>query len=327
MDPRPPTPPTPPTLHTGVPDAGAVRALAAAARQADGIDPYDEQTLLNLDSGAVTHLQLAGPTGSTGPVGYAQIDRGSAELAIHPDYRRAGCGAHLLAAVLEAGPPELAIWAHGNFPGAAALAARRGLRVTRELLYLTAELTPTVPTVSEAPTVPTVLTAPTAPEVPAGIELATFAPGTRDEADWLALNAAAFADHPEQGRLTAADLHARMAQPWFDPSLFWLARAHDTSALLGAMWVKPAVPSGPAEPDERSGQNVGGTAEIYVLGVHPEAQGRRLGTLLTRVAMAEARRRGYARMDLYVERENHPAVATYARHGFVTAQRHVQYSR
>lgn len=279
------------------PDPGRVRALAAAAVAADGIDPYGEQTLLNLDSREVGHIRLVVDDRL---IGYAQIDRGSAELAVDPAERRRGHGTRLLEAVLATGPDDVAIWAHGRLPGAVALADRHGLRVGRELLYLTADLT------GEWPDVPEV----------AGVTVATFVPGSRDEADWLALNAAAFADHPEQGRLTLADLHARMAQPWFDPSLFWLARAGERpeADLLAAMWVKPAPPED-------------ASAEIYVLGVHPSAQGRRLGTLLTRVAMAEAHRRGYTRMDLYVEGDNAPARATYERRGFTVAESHVQYTR
>ena len=59
--------------------------------------------------------------------------------------------------------------------------------------------------------------------VPAGIEIRTFRPGTADEHDWLRVNAEAFADHPEQGRFTAEDLAARMAEPWFDPEGFFVA--------------------------------------------------------------------------------------------------------
>ena len=70
--------------------------------------------------------------------------------------------------------------------------------------------------------------------VPAGIEIRTFRPGTADELDWLTTNAEAFADHPEQGRLTAEDLAERMAEPWFDPEGFFVAyRGTPWSASTG----------------------------------------------------------------------------------------------
>jgi mycothiol synthase len=37
------------------------------------------------------------------------------------------------------------------------------------------------------------------------VQIRTFVPG-RDEEAWLAVNAAAFVDHPEQGRMTIDDL-------------------------------------------------------------------------------------------------------------------------
>ena len=52
------------------------------------------------------------------------------------------------------------------------------------------------------------LTAPT-------LEVRAFRPG--DEAELLRVNAAAFAHHPEQGSMDAAELAERMAEPWFDP--------------------------------------------------------------------------------------------------------------
>ena len=58
--------------------------------------------------------------------------------------------------------------------------------------------------------------------MPAGVTIRTFRPG-QDEAAWLAVNAAAFANHPEQGAVTAADLAERMAEPWFDPDGFFVA--------------------------------------------------------------------------------------------------------
>ncbi len=65
--------------------------------------------------------------------------------------------------------------------------------------------------------------------LPAGFSARAFVPG-QDEQAWLEANAAAFADHPEQGRMSLADLRDRMAQDWFDPSGFIIVEANDAPA-------------------------------------------------------------------------------------------------
>ena len=266
-----------------------VQEFAALVAGADGIDAFGEQTLFNLSSASVTHLLL---TKLDTVVAYGQIDRHSAELAVHPQYRRNGIGGALLDAV-KARDARAAIWAHGDLEGARALARSRSLSPTRELVYMTAGLD------SRA----------AIPQVPAGITLTTFTEA--DASDWLAVNAAAFADHPEQGRLTHADLQERLSQPWFDPRVFWLAR-DESGELLGYMWVK-----------REAGAD---TAEIYVLGVSPAAQGRGVGKFLTEYALAHMATLGVKTMDLYVEGDNTPALATYTRYGFTRAITHVQYT-
>lgn len=276
------------TFTPYIPDHGAaVQQFAEIVNAADGVEAFGEQTIFNLTSADVTHVLLT--EGET-VIGYAQVDRGSAELAVHPDHRRKGYGGQLLDAVKQA-DPAAAIWAHGDLEGAQSLARSRNLVVTRELLYMVAPLASRV-----------------VPPAPEGITVSTYTAADAD--DWLAVNAAAFADHPEQGRLGDADLGDRTSQPWFNPENFWLAR-DEGGDLAGYMWVK------------REGENT--TAEIYVLGVSPDAQGRGLGKFLTEYAMAHMATRGVTEMDLYVEGDNHPALATYAAYGFTRALTHVQY--
>ena len=95
------------------------------------------------------------------------------------------------------------------------------------------------------------------PPTPDGIDIRAFAVGT-DEDAWVAVNAAAFAQHPEQGRWTRADLEAREHDAWFDPAGFLLAWRGDD--LLGFHWTK-------IHPD--------GAGEVYVIGVSPHGAGLR----------------------------------------------------
>ncbi|WP_125773012.1 mycothiol synthase [Antribacter gilvus] len=297
----------------------AVRELAAAAEQHDGVAPLSEQFLLNLsvDDEWVTHVVAHDKLGAT--IGYAQIDRSgdvaSAELVVRPERRRNGTGRLLLRiaerdATLPARSGEpgqhgktLHVWAHGDLPEARGLAEKAGYRPARELLFLARPLDKDLP----------------APRpVPVGLRLRTFVPG-HDDGAWLGLNARAFASHPEQGRLSPADLAARQAEPWFDPDGFFLVESADSGepALRAFLWTKVEQPG----PDgTRDG-------EIYVVGVAPESQSLGLGSLLTSVALAHLAEVGCTRAVLYVEGDNTPALATYEKAGFTRAGSHVQYTR
>jgi mycothiol synthase len=138
-----------------------------------------------------------------------------------------------------------------------------------------------------------------------GVDVRTFRPG-QDEDAFLALNAEAFAHHPEQGRMTRADLDQRMAEPWFDPAGFFVAEAVDDHSLVGFHWTK--VHDG----DPAYG-------EVYVVGVSPRAQGSGLGGLLTLTGLHHLARLGLAEVILYVEADNAPAIAVYTRLGFAHA--------
>jgi len=312
-----------------------VHDLAAAAEREDGVAPLSEQPLLNLRDATddVVHL-LTWRAGEL--AGYAQVDkRGdapSAELVVRPGHRRRGLGFHLLGSAAdraaeppptadddghdglpasraehdgEPGPAPLRVWAHGDLPAARGLAARAGYAVVRELLVLERPLGG--PADHPAPTLPD------------GLRLRAFVPGQDDDA-WVRANALAFAQHPEQGRLTVADLHARTREDWFDPAgLLLLERATPAgpAELVGFVWTK--VPTG--QPD---GAREG---EIYVVGVVPAAQGEGLGRLLTAAGLAHLAAQGVTTAVLYVDGDNVPAVRTYERAGFTRRAVHVQYAR
>ena len=262
-----------------------VRSLVEDATRQDGVSPLSEQGMLHLDGAhpGVTHLLAVS---GAQLLGYAQLvasggAQPSGELAVGVHHRRQGIGTGLLDEVLAA-QPQARIWAHGMLPGARALASRSGLTVVRELLRLARPLSPD--DAFDA-------------ALPQGYEVATFTDA--DAPQWLALNAVAFAHHPEQGRLTRADLADRMVQPWFDPAGFFLIR--DPEGQLAAFhWTKVED----------------GVGEVYVVGVAPDRRGLGLGRAATAIGLAHLRDAGLSRVVLYVDGDNDAALATYVTAGF-----------
>src|SRR5919199_4769168 len=200
-----------------------VDALLAAATDADGVQPLSEHVWLHLRHGGEGPdrnllVVVPGSGGSSGEIaGYAHLDPTdpvagpSAEVVVHPAHRGHGLGRLLVQAALEEAPGHrLRLWAHGDHPAARALAASLGFSEVRRLEQWRRSLRAPLP---DAP-------------LPPGVRIRAFRPGDDDSA-WLALNSAAFADHPEQGGWTLADLHARMAEGWFDPQGFLLAEAEN----------------------------------------------------------------------------------------------------
>lgn len=269
-------------------DEAGVRALVARARDADGVAPLNEQALLALrGSGRPRHHVVRD---GAGIVGYAQADpgAGTAQLVVDPRHRRAGHGSALLNALAADG--SLPVWAFGDLPAARAFAASRGLTPVRGLVVMARPLAPTPE-----------------PQLPAGLTLRGFTP---DDAEaFLALNARAFAGHPEQGRFSLADLTARMAEPWFVPA--GLILAVDATGLVGFHWTK---------------RHPGTTGEVYVLGVDPKAQGRGLGKLLLQAGLAHLAAQGCTEVILYAEADNAPAVALYRAAGFEVRNTDVLYA-
>lgn len=291
-----------------LPDRPGVLALAAAASAADRATSLSEDAVLRLSDPDVTHLTRRDADGTL--VGYAQLVATAdgagleGELLVHPRHRRRGHGAALLAEVgAQAAGAPVRLWSHGDTRGAVELAARTGWTRVRDLLRLERAVAG--------------LTDLEVPSLAVGVTVRTFVPGVDDEA-WVAVNAAAFAGHPEQGRWTVPDLRARLAEDWFDPSLLLLAvtGAPAQERVVAFCWMKVAVADGVAH------------GELYVLGVHPAHAGAGLGrALLVRGLRAVAGHPGAPELvDLYVDGDNVAAVRLYTRLGFGQASIDVQYA-
>jgi mycothiol synthase len=270
--------------------ADAVRALVDAAAAADGVMPMSEDARFGLTDPARTHIRAVG--GDAALAGYAQrAGDGTGELVVHPDTRRSGIGRVLLNRLLAAGADR--VWAHGDHPGAAALAAHAGLARTRSLWQMSRPVAG--------------LDLPE-PALPAGVQVRDFQPG--DEPAWLVVNAAAFAGHPEQGKWTNTDLAQRLAEPWFDPA--GLLVAERSGRMVGFHWTKQESPT---------------EGEVYVLGIHPAEQGTGLGRALLVAGLRHLRDLGVARITLYVEESNVGARRLYSSLGFSRSAIDVQYTR
>lgn len=252
-------------------------------------------------------------------VGYAHLDtrgdhfgRQVAELIVHPQRRQHGYATAMVQSLVdktEARKPDdrLRVWSHGDHPAAAKLAARAGFRRARGLLVMRAEVADqAVPTSWGEPA------------LPSGLSLRAFVPG-QDEQALIEVNSSAFDWHPEQASMTVEELRATQQESWFDPAGFFLAEDAG-GRLLGFHWTKVHPPN----PNRFGGQSVG---EVYVVGVHPAAQGSGLGKALTIAGLRYLQARGLGQIILYVEGDNTAAVAMYERLGFRRHEVDVQYAR
>ncbi|CAB4729605.1 MAG: mycothiol synthase [Actinobacteria bacterium] len=266
----------------------SLERIARAAEHHDGAAPLDEATLRLLEH----HPERARVILRDG--GLAVVADGELRLVVHPEARGRGVGRSLLVSVLGETPGPLSAWSHGHHPAAAALASAYGFDRVRDLWVMRRSAALPLAPVQPGP----------------GVSVRSFAPG--DEAAVLRINAAAFAHHPEQGSMDAAELAERMAQPWFDPAGLLIASVEGTVA--GFHWTKRHSPT---------------LGEVYVVGVDPAAQGHGLGKVLTLAGLHHLHDGGAREVLLYVESDNAPAVAVYSSLGFThaAADTHVMYLR
>ena len=271
-----------------------VLSLLTAVQDADGVPELSADGTLPADFRAGRHLVAREGTAT---VGYAHLDtKGDSfgnqivELFVHPAHRRKGIGTALVDEVLAVDSP-LRLWSHRDHPAAEHIAGKKNLARVRELFQMRLDNSVELPAAPPA-------------------RLRTFVPG-QDEQGMVDVNKAAFDWHPEQGMLTVADVVAAEQEPWFDADGFFLAVDEDDK-IVGFHWTK-------VHPD--------GTGEVYVVGIHPDAQGGGLGKALTLAGLHYLREKGVPEIILYVESDNAAALAVYTRLGFTLRYTNVAYQR
>lgn len=300
--------------------ATAVRELARAAEAADGDPPFSDQTLVDLRTSPERARLAVVPAADTGADGQglaaaavlvegrAPGDSALLEAVVAPGRRGGGLGRAVVAAVLEGRDAGVEAWSHGDHAGARALAGSLGFSPVRELhRLLRVGASGSGQTGEPLPPV----------ELPEGVTLRSFEVGS-DEQEWLRVNAAAFAEHPEQGQVDLADLRERESEDWFDPQGFLLAvPVEDPARILGFHWTKqhPATGSEPAR------------GEVYAVGISPEQQGRGLGRGLTAAGVRHLAEQGLSEILLYVDADNGAAFGLYESLGFRRWHVDVMFSR
>jgi mycothiol synthase len=270
-------------LSTAVPteaQRARIVELAAAVEREDGAPPLSDQALAQLGATDVRHVVAED---GTDVLGYAQADGDAAELT--------GTRPAVEALADAIAAPRLRLWSHGRRSRLAPIFADRGFEPVRELHQLRRPLDDL----------------PDDPPLREGVTVRAFEPG-RDDRAWLAVNAAAFASHPEQGRWTARDLAARMAEPWFEPAGFLVAERDGD--MLGFHWTKI---------------HEDGLGEVYVLGIAPGAQGLGLGNALLVRGLRHLAERGCPAVLLYVDGDNPTALRLYEKAGFASHDLDVQW--
>ncbi len=295
-------------------EVAEVLDLIGQAAQSDSVTPLSEHVLLHLRHGGDQGDRHVRVHRNGELVGYAHIDLtdevegASAELVVAPTQRQTGVGDALINGLVGVSADgRLRLWAHGGHAGAAHLARAHGFDQVRVLWQMRRSLHAALPS----------------PRLPAGVRLRTFEPGV-DEVEWLSVNASAFADLPDQGGWTRADLERRIQEPWFDPSGFLVAVANDADGneqIVGFHWTK--VHGGhththghshsPSHSPSHGHELIG---EVYVVGVLPEYRGSGLGRALVLAGLAHLRSRGLAQAMLYVDAENVTAIRLYESLGF-----------
>ena len=290
-----------------------VVSLLEAARLADGTRPLNDHLWLDLREGGRTGFAgiLMRDDEHGHLLGYCQLSRGNAswalDLVIHPHHRYDSLeiAPPLMRAALDVvadeGGGHVHWWVFEPNNLHARLADEFGFARGRTLAQMRRPL--------PLPGDP----GPSATSRHGGeFTTADFKPGV-DEQEWLRVNNAAFARHPEQGAWDIDTLMSRQREPWFNASdvlMHWSSATNAPSSLVGFCWTKIHTSDGALD------DNAYPMGEIYVIAVDPESERHGLGTRLTIAGLEHMTARGVRTAMLYVDVTNIPACRMYERLGF-----------
>lgn len=263
--------------------------FARLIRRHDGVDAFNELSRIALDEVRLptARVRLVVEDGPDVVAVAVAVGDAPVDMAVHPERRRRGHATAMLDALL--GQGERRFWAHGDLPAARAWAALLGLKRERTLLRLTAH------GIRRA----------AGETAPATATIRRFREGDLD--GLLAVNARAFAEHPEQREMDLTDFKRRASSDWFDPAGLFVAE--QGGSIVGFHWTKV---------DE-------GVGEVYVLAVDPDHHGAGLGGALLARGLDHLAGVGVNAVDLYVEEENARALDLYTAFGFSEVGRDVLY--
>ena len=139
-------------------EVGRVALLVERATETDGVRPLSEHVALHLRHGGDAHVRNVLVYVDGALAAYAHLDvtdpveGSSAELVVDPAHRGGGVGGRLVAELLRETPDgRLRLWAHGEHPAAARLAAHHGFDRVRVLWQLRRSLYAPIPPGRAAP--------------------------------------------------------------------------------------------------------------------------------------------------------------------------------
>jgi mycothiol synthase len=286
-----------------------VLSLIKEAQEFDNTPAIAEHVLLHLRHGgdkADSHLVLQK---DNQVIAYAHLDKTdhvagpSVELVIHPEHRRSGIGSQLLKSAIDICGQKMRLWSHGDLPAARLLAQSNNFIKVRTVIQMSKDLNEVSP-------------------INTDYQIRSFLPDLDNHA-WLTLNNQAFANHPEQGNWSEADLLIRVNEDWFDEKGFFVAQEKDK--LIGFCWTKIHGGHSHTHETDSDHHDHDPIGEIYVMAVSKEYEGRSIGKVLTITGLNYLKYQGLSSAMLYVDEDNQIAVNLYKSLGFVESGKDVLY--